>query len=116
MISSLLLNESDQVNLVSSTSGAQLLNRVRPLKCRDVLERLAGFGQRAVGGERFVVKQLSHGDVSELLHQLEGVIDVEEHGEEMFSVTSTDTNALWKHQGGVLLQLGHLCPRHHQGH
>lgn len=104
-ISPLLLNQSDQIT-----------NRVRPLKCRHVLERLAWFGQRVVGSERLVVKQLAHGDVGELLHQLEGVVDIEEHGEEMFSVTSTDANALRKHQGGVLLQLGHLHPRNNQGH
>lgn len=97
-------------------SGVQLLNRVRPLECRDVLECLAGFGQRAVGSKRLVVEELTHGDVGELLHQLEGVVDVKEHGKEMFSVTRADTNTLWKHQGGVLLQLGHLRPLHHQGH
>lgn len=69
-----------------------------------------------VSSKCLVVQELAHGDVGELLHQLEGVVDVEEHGEEMFSVTRADSNALRKHQGGVLLQLGHLCPRHHQGH
>lgn len=89
---------------------------MRPLECGDILERLAGFGQRAVSSECFVVEQLAHGDVRELLHEFEGVVDVEEHGEEMFGVTSADTNALWKHQGGILLQLGHLGPLHYQSH
>lgn len=93
-----------------------VLRKVRPFECRDVLEGLAGFGKRAVGCKRFVVEELPHGDVGELLHQLEGVVDVEEHGKEMFSVARADANALWKDQSGILLQLGHVCPWNYQGH
>lgn len=57
-------------------SGA---NRGTPLQRRDVLQRFAGFGQRQVSSKCLVVEQLAHGNVSELLHQLEGVVDVEKH-------------------------------------
>lgn len=77
--------------------------QTRPLQSGDVLQGLAGFRQRAVKLKRLVVEKLPHGQVGELLHQLEGVRDVEEHGEEVFSVPGAHTDALGKHQRGVLL-------------
>lgn len=103
-------------NPVSVEAATRCVQRAAPLERRDVFERLAGLWQRAVGSKRLVVEQLTHGDVGELLHQLEGVVDVQEHGEEVLGVARAHSDALREHQGGVLLQLGHLGPLHHQGH
>lgn len=88
----------------------------RPFQCRDILECFGGFGKWAVSCKRFVVQELPHGNVGKLLHQLKGVIDVEEYGKEMFSVACADSNTFWKDQSGILLQLGHICPWNYQGH
>lgn len=55
-----------------------------PLKCRHFLGRLLlELGQRAVLLEAFVVQELTHGDVGQLLRQLKSLIDVEEDGEDV---------------------------------
>lgn len=85
-----------------------------PLERRDVFQGLAGFGERAVGGEALVVQQLSHGDVGQLLHQFEGLVDVEEHGKEVLSVACAHADALGENQSGILVQLCDVSPLHHQ--
>lgn len=87
-----------------------------PLQGRDVPVRPGGPGQRLVLQEAFTVQQLPHGQVRQLLHELEGLADVEEHGEEELLVPGVHTDALREEQGGILLQPRDVHPSHHQAH
>lgn len=67
-----------------SVPAPHLLFFFLPLKCRHFLGRLLlELGQRAVLLEAFVVQELTHGDVGQLLRQLKSLIDVEEDGEDV---------------------------------
>lgn len=62
----------------------------------------------------FIVQELPHGYVGKLLHQLECLIDVEEHGEEMLTGSGAHFDPVWQKQRGVLLQLSDVHPPDHQ--
>lgn len=86
-----------------------------PLERRHFLGRLLlEFGQRAVLLEAFVVQQLTHGDVSQLLRQLKGLADVQEDGEDVLLHPGVDLDRVGQQEGGALLQLGDLRPTDHQ--
>lgn len=86
-----------------------------PLECRHLLGRLLlELGQRAVLFEAFVVEKLAHGDVGQLLRQLEGLIDVEEDGEDVLVGAGADLDRVGQEEGGALLQLRDIRPAHHQ--
>ncbi len=84
----------------------------RPFEGRHFLGRLLlEFGQRAVLLEALVVQQLSHGYVGELLHEFEGLVDVEEDGEDVLAAACADPHHVRQQQRGVLLQLSHVSQR-----
>lgn len=87
-----------------------------PLQSRDVPVRPRGPGQRLVLQEALIVQQLPHGQVGQLLHELEGLANVEEHGEEELLVPGVDADALGEEQGGILLQPCDIYPLYHQAH
>lgn len=71
--------------LIHSCSCAHIVCFLLPLQCRHFLGRLLlEFWQRAVLLEPFVVQELTHGDVGQLLCQLKSLVNVEEDGEQMF--------------------------------
>ena len=73
-------------------------------------------GRRPLLQEALAVQQLPHGQVGQLLHELEGLPDVEEHGEEELLVPRVHADALREEQCGVLLQPCDVHPLHHQAH
>lgn len=86
-----------------------------PLEGRHFLGRLLlEFGQRAVLLEAFVVQELAHGDVSQLFRQLEGLVDVQEDGEDVLLHSGVDLDPVGQQEGGALLQLSDVCPADHQ--
>lgn len=86
-----------------------------PLQRRHLLGRLLlELGQRAVLLEALVVQELTHGDVGQLLRQLEGLVDVEEDGEHMLVVAGAHLDGVGQQEGGALLQLGDVGPAHHK--
>lgn len=62
-----------------------------------------GPRQGLVLQEAFTIQQLSHGQVGQLFHELEGLTDVKEHGEEQFLVPCVHTYALREEESGILL-------------
>lgn len=74
-----------------------------PLQSRDVPMWPGGPGQCPVLQEALTVQQLPHGQVSQLLHEFEGLADIKEHGEEELLVPGVHTDALGEEKGGVLL-------------
>lgn len=86
-----------------------------PLERRHLLGRLLlELGQRAVLLEAFVVQELTHGDVGQLLRQLESLDDVEEDGEDVLVDASAHLDCVGQQEGSAFLQLGDICPTHHQ--
>lgn len=85
-----------------------------PLERRHLRRGLLELGQRAVLLKAFVVQQLTHGDVGQLLRQLEGLVDVEEDGEDVRVDAGAHLDGVGHQEGGALLQLGDICPTHHQ--
>lgn len=75
---------------------------------------LLEFWQGPVLFKPFIVQELPHGDVGKLLHQLERLADVEEHGEEMLTGPRAHFDPVWQEQRGVLLQLSDVHPPDHQ--
>lgn len=71
-----------------------IYRKLSPFECRNVFEGLAGLGEQVVSRKALIVQQLPHGDVRQLLHQFERVVDVEEHGEVVLCVPSAYTHAL----------------------
>ena len=91
------------------------LQRPSPLEGGHLLGGLPlELGQRAVLLKALVVQQLPHGDVGQLLGELEGLVDVEEDGEEMVARPRAHPDDLGQQQGGALIQLGDVRPPHHQ--
>lgn len=78
--------------------------------------RPGGPGQRLVLQEALTVQQLTHGQVGQLLHELEGLSNVEEHGKEELLVPGVHTDALGEEQGSILFQLCDVYPLHHEAH
>lgn len=75
-----------------------------------------GPGKGLVLQKALVVQQLPHCQVGQLLHELEGLTDVKEHGEEELLVPCVHADALREQQGGILLQARDVHPLYHKTH
>ena len=109
-----VVNMYEQHFLLMSIS-VPALHQLLPLECWNLLGwLLLEFRQRAVLFKAFVVQELTHGDIRQLLRQLEGLIDVEEDGEDVFIGACAHLDHIRQQERGALLQLGDICPTHHQ--
>lgn len=86
-----------------------------PFESRHLLWRLLlELGQRAVLLKALVVQQLAHGNVGQLLSQLEGLVDVEEDREDVLVDAGAHLDCIGQQESGAFFQLGDICPAHHQ--
>ena len=110
-----MLKQHSLLMSIKCSRSARCNSHFSPLECRHLLGRLLlELGQRAVLLEALVVQELAHGDVGQLLRQLEGLVDVEEDGEDVLVDARAHLDGVGQQEGGAFLQLGDVCPTHHQ--